>query len=1303
MSSVKKFKLGSRREFPIYVGNRINPLLKKSIKEGLTSSIKLPDGFVIDKVRKRVISTKNKTGKISAVYKKTLLENPKSIVQNPRNKEIYNATTNRLVPKRFYTTPTNRVKRLYRMMGYIYQDNMVLKKENKFEYNISPLIRRNNGLTISRQYSIPTAYNFSRADLVRDTPTNSNQFINAIKYHLNKDFSVLERSKRQQRLLLKFGNEFRYVPLSFINSPNFGKRLDNWEGQSFGSDVNFGNSNFINSDLLDLSFFRITLHGRTFGGGMERAKLNSKYWKTNQPKTKGNLCFDGAIMVGLKLPLSSKSIRRDMMFFTNNEITFEQTITMNNILDYEDNFECNISIYEDKPHDENCFLESENRYEKDIKILLHNEHYYLISGTKKIIKQSNQLSNEIGDLKLKVKSKDDVLKNKLKLKRKLVIFDIETVFDKNDENYLKTYGVSWVVWDLDNDFNYNKDIHTREPTCYYKKGEGCLEHFIEFLITPPDGEIYKPIGFNNSRFDNFAVCEKASEMGYLRNVFFVDGSILYFVLNGVLPSWDACRFLTGMSLKSACESYNTNPKKASDLIDHYEIQCYYEKFGWEGLNTLLTENKDLVLYNKIDCLCLLDLIIKMRNSYLGLFDFDILESYTLSSMSYKILKEVWETEGIEIHRAETNKIDNFWRASLTAGRTQSFYNKIDIKTPLAMVDVKSLYPTVMGSYGDNDCPFPYGRYEYTKNEVKDVLGIYNVDIIHQRCKWQSENMKERFEMVKRNTGMDLYKEYAPNVIPKRTDDEPLNWFYKDEIKNIKLTSVDIDVLRWATGDFNCVKVYDGYIWRESRKDLFTGFLDPPKNEKTNQDRLKAKRKELKKKYPTYNDIQINRLMLDKYNEDYNEAKREGCKGISNSLSGKLLEAKHTDMCEAFGCKKFLKWDGDKSIKDIDVLDFGRNFSIMTATRDEDKAFESARDKKPAHLGMFVYSYARKLMYQKLISKCIGLYMDTDSLCMPISEYDLMNNDKYNIENDLFENGEYGCLEEEVCEMKWCKKCLEREKRNNRDEIKQYRLNNKMVNGVRCSKCEFIPANRLIGIAPKNYLVENEKADGYSKRKFKGVRKNDFWLPLNYFGDYEIYDKEHNDGSITKQIRGTGYDRITNMSQEQIRRFREFKCCFNCIDKHIYDNENCDECKKYGKLMNKTYSTEMFEYLVRGEKIAVFCSMINRIKYKVKQITDWEFDTLLGRELTIKDFDFIVNNGKDDGSMKTPICFKLKRTLKEDYADKAKAIYNNDKLDDEDKKKQYKKLMKKYVMNDTIEEREITDIFKLKQQFMVKLI
>ena len=1059
--------------------------------------------------------------------------------------------------------------------------------------------------------------------------------------------------------------------------------------------------------------------------------------------------MEGAINRGLNLNKTAKTLRREIVNWSEGEISETQMVDINEINIYESYFECCINIYEDRPHQNgNIIVKSEMNYESSIDILIKEEHYYLIVGKKfQLSELSDNDRDKLGIEKSIVLPKTN--EKKKELKERLCIFDIETVFDREDDHYLKSYGVSWFVWDAEDKFDYEsgwndtktENKYHNEPYCYYAKGVDCLREFIEFLMTPPDGTIYKPLGFNNSRFDNFAYCEEALNMGVLRNVFFADGTILYCAIEGTRPSWDASRFLTGLSLDSACKSYNTNPKKRTDLIDHYEIQCYFEKNGWSGLTSLIDAKPELELYNKIDCICLLDLVLKMRSSYQDMFDFDIFESFTLSSMSYKILNEKWtDKRGLQaklkavkdkaekrlivqnhitphnVIRAENYTVDKFWRSSLTAGRTQSFYGRITLDLDNAMVDVKSLYPTVLGSYGGNDCPFPYGNYSYTEKEIVGKLGIYRVDINHQKCKWKTENIGKQFSAIKEKYGYDLSRVYAPNVIPKRSEDKPLDWFYKGKIENVNLTSVDIEMLRWATEDKDCITVYDGYYWSDKSNTLFTEFLDPPKKEKTKQDRLRYERKKIIKANPNYTNLEVIEKMNDDFGEDYNEAKREGGKGVSNSVSGKLLEAIHEDVSDMFSCKKFLDMEKDQDITELEILDFGENFSIITGKKSVEKVFESLKDKKPSHLGMFCYSYARKLMYEKLLSRYVVLYMDTDSACMPLSEFDRMNNCRINIEDDLIDNGEYGCLEEEVCDMKWCGECAEREERNDRNEIMEYRKYNKMINGKRCDKCIFIPANKVIAISPKNYLVENTINQNLSKRKFKGVRKNDFWLPLSYFGEYKTVEKKNKDGVITKSLEGEACDFINEMTQDEIRRFREYKCCKDCIDDLIENKNNpnwkitCRECNDKKSIMKKTYTTEMFECMVRGEKIAIFCSMINRIKYKIKDVVDWEYtDKIDSGSIKLSDFEYIVNNHKNGENGKNPIClrFNLDKEETDLYFDKMKIRFDEIKalsINGKDKDKLFNNWFKENrKFQSCNEERLLTESFKLKQTFMIKII
>tara|TARA_B110000046_G_C13021069_1_gene411223 strand:- start:1005 stop:4931 length:3927 start_codon:yes stop_codon:yes gene_type:complete len=1293
----------TKKKIKVYVGNttRLNPTLKTILKKNI-KGLKLPKDFSIDTVNKRVVKQRNAKGLYTNQYKKLLKSNPNSIIPSKEDTFIYNIETKDFVSRKAVLTKKGNLKKQYK--GYEI-DNGKLIINSSFGFKKKIDMKKNNGLNTWKIYE------------TKKKPNNWNDFVKAIRYQMNKDFTGTEIAKKKRKVLLKFGNLHRWVDWKVLEKLDLEKAEDlfnNWK-DNFGSDVETATGNkLIDFNKLDMSYFTVSMLD-TFKGGATNAKVDSKYWKTKQPPTKNNCCIEGAINRGLKLDSTYKVLRRKITEYTNGKINVGDMVKLEDISIYETYFNTRINVYLDEPHftkeaeeEPNCIYKSTMPYPEEVNLLLKDEHYNLITGKKIQISKMTNKEREFYGLSTKKKTKTVTKKEKgNKLKEVLVVFDIETVFDKNDHNYLKSYGVSWFCWDKDEDFDYDlgwnedktKNFFNEEPFCFYRKGEGCLEPFIEFLMNPPEGVIYKPLGFNNSRFDNFAVCEEANRLGLLGNVFFADGSILYMKLLGCKNSWDASRFLTGKSLDSSCKDYNTNPKKRKDLIDHYEIQCYFEANGWDGLCKLLEDREELVLYNKIDCICLLDLTLKMRQSYLDMFNTDILENFTLSSMGFKILQKTWKENDLKIVEPQSYKADKFFRDSLTAGRTQSFYGKYDYKMKVAMGDIKSLYPTVLGNYGENYCPFPYGRYKHTNKEMCGKMGIYRCNIKHQKCIWKNKSkVKQNMGIILKEHGIDLFRDYAPNVIAKREKDKPLDWFWKDEIIDVKLTSVDIDVLRWATEDINCVEVFDGYYWEEERTDLFFPFLNPPKEEKSKQDELKAHRKQMIRDNPKFDELNIQLEMIKKYGEDYNEAKREGSKGVSNSMSGKLLEALHTDVCEKFSPKKFIDFEKDEGIKEMDLIDFGNGFCMISGKKAEEDVFVDMKHKKPSYLGMFCYSYARKLMYQKILSKYITLYMDTDSACMPLMEWDRLVND--NIDKNFVDTGEYGCIEEEVCDMIYCDKCLKIK------DTPEYRRK-KQKDGKRCKDCKFICADRVIAIAPKNYMVENTEKQEFSKRKFKGVRKNDFWLPLDHFGEvcYDITDK----GFVLSEKEGTAKYNIKQLDQDQIRRIREFKCCKKCItDKMNAVEHKCKECEGVENIMKKTYTTEMFEYLAKGNKIAIFCSMINRIKFKLGEVIDWEFEKVSNGTPTFDDLCKILEGFKTDGTQKNPIQLKFNVDNKE--FDTYHTELN--KIHTEAKKIDCKKARNKLVADwckvnrkfeNEVSTRNLTDTFKLKQQYLVKIV
>ena len=1351
---------------PIHKQKRhLNPFLKSVLSNPKNKVLDLSSGLVWDKEQRKIIKVITSKGNFRPSLKILLddelnrnnfiisnkdvivVEGQQNIDYDPneasnasvqsnlkRNKNRHNYY---LEPRKEFINPnTNELKTARKGEGFreTQINRGILRKFNKYQ----ELLEADDGFPLKNSFkgrinafhkpkrtnqgaSVFQIYNY-----FTDEPDSIETFIEDIQASYEVDFKSSDKTRPNHKVLLLFGDsgaEFRWFPLDNIEDLVF--MIDEYNNKEYGtgSDAKqIDGEALVSIKNLDKSFFRISLSGSPIAGAKGNQVAFSRYFFLNQPTTSNNECLEGAIkrFLGLKERVHTMRVNMNLMC---EKIKLNDMIKFEDLILYENNYEINIDIYEDKPHIKggvpltNRIRKSENIYEKTMKLLYREDHFFLINKNKKCI---NSITREDCRKLGLERSKSTAYRNIVQLlnrdinrdsrgrKEMAVIFDNETIFDKFDEQFLKVYGVSWFVWDFDEDFNYeegwnidrtdNKFHHP--PFCYYENGHNCEDKLIQFLLNPPDGIIYRPMGFNNSRFDNFSFCQSAHKFRVLNEVFLCGGSILYCNIEGIKNVWDASRFLIGQSLDGACKSYDTNPKKQKDLINHYEIQCYYERNGMEGVVELLNNNQDYILYNKFDVISLCDLIQKMRNSYKTLFSEDIFDSLTISSFGYGILNNTWngkewckeqiqikyesalnearsnkDTKKYEeikslimaekktkkkykIYKAQTYTEDLFYRKALTAGRTQSFYGMIDLIMEMGMPDVKSLYPTIMGSY-DNDCPMPYGiAIPRTADEgyMKGHLGVYRCNIKHQRCIWKNqERVFDAFKKVKEETGQNLFKQYAPNVIARREKDKPLDWFFKGEINDVNLTSVDIDVLRWATEDYDCVEVFEGYYFTESSKELFKDFLDPPKQEKTRQDKLKAEG-----------------------SSEYNNAIREGCKGISNAISGKVIEQIHEDITKSFSLKSWNELEQDVNVYSMDVQDFGCGVSFITGKKNASAVFNDCEEskRKPSYLGVFIYSYSRKLMYQKLLSRYLCLYMDTDSACMPLFEWKRCMAEDY--DKTLCNTGEYGCLEEEVCYGD-------------------------------------IPANRLIGISPKNYAVLNDRADEIiieknkslpadkqkgliSKRKFKGVRKADMWCPLTKFGDYSIIDGKLV-GDAVDYIRGNKSKGIERLSQDVIRRYRETNCCVNCINNKLETGKICDECKKYGSELNKAYSTEMFERLVKGEKIAVFCSMIQRIKYRVGEETTNDLLEQLGNDMSVEEIESIVLGGDDD---KKPFQFTItSKNLKIWEEQKLKFKEENPNMCKEELKEKFASFYNRFkkIKN----ERELKDMFSLKQQFMIKII
>lgn len=207
-----------------------------------------------------------------------------------------------------------------------------------------------------------------------------------------------------------------------------------------------------------------------------------------------------------------------------------------------------------------------------------------------------------------------------------------------------------------------------------------------------------------------------------------------------------------------------------------------------------------------------------------------------------------------------------------AGRSEAINGKRKINQLVQCLDIKSMYPSVVGGCDDElwilgfETYFPHGECIKVERQNKNKFGFYN-------CIIQQQGTDKDF-----------------NVIPNRIDKKPLDWKYKGVIKTV-LGTTDIEVLRKAFGD-DIVEVNDGYEF-ESKIHSWELFphMELFKQIKQEQDEFK-----------------------DTNNPKYNVALWETAKLFLNSFTGKLLEKSHED--EVWFLYDGLSWEKAHSELDI---------------------------------------------------------------------------------------------------------------------------------------------------------------------------------------------------------------------------------------------------------------------------------------------------------------------------------------------------------------------------------------------------
>lgn len=689
------------------------------------------------------------------------------------------------------------------------------------------------------------------------------------------------------------------------------------------------------------------------GGGKYKTidkKIKSKIYMVKNYQSTENNCLIACV----KGYLNDKNIKTEKLRTVRNKLNEKYNIekgvfmTTEDIPKVEEYYSVTINVFsDDKVND--FIYKSKKKTKHNINILLVDEHYVIIKSVQKT-------------------------KKRIVKKFKYLFYDIETVYDNKDDNFLHPYSISFFEIDPETrkDFIFTEKDYENAKCYTLLDTDKPVEEFIKYVKRSRDNYII--IGFNNSRFDNFFLVDEANRKGILDSVMYVNNSLLKMEIKGSKVI-DLCRFLN-QSLKKCCDNYKTNPKKI-DGFSHDEVQKAYEldKTNNNSLKKWIEDNNEkLIKYNKYDVLSLCSLYYKVAKCSKDVLKKDLHEFVTISQACYSRLKDIWKSNKFDVKPPKNINDDGFCRRAMFGGRTQCYYYGM-YKGIFKMIDVKSLYPFVMMC---ENSLFPIGQYKETKEYINGKLGIYNCVIKSQNIEWD-EHMKKYF---KTEEGRKYYKEYAPCIIPKRSlkKGDSLDWFYRGEQECV-LNSVDIEQLK----KYNCeIVVEDGIYWDNSTNQLFKDYLFPLMNLKNKHDKYK-----------------------DEGNKKYNPSERSFSKLCSNGVSGKVGQNNFDDVFHFVKSPRELKKFFNKV--NLDTLDFrcGSNSSFFTAKlKNEEDIYINP---KPSFLAGFIYSYARKYMYDTILYKYCTLYQDTDSALLPIGEYKRFVKENENIYN----TGVYGCLEEEL--------------------------------------------------------------------------------------------------------------------------------------------------------------------------------------------------------------------------------------------------------------------------------------------------
>jgi len=525
-----------------------------------------------------------------------------------------------------------------------------------------------------------------------------------------------------------------------------------------------------------------------------------------------------------------------------------------------------------------------------------------------------------------------------------VYYDIETLttYENMGEGLIKPYAIAWMISGYAAGFaiTENPSIDIFDKMMVDLRGLGPLVNI-------------RMIAYNGSRFDHLYLFRYLLTRGYQVLSSPNSGNkLLKFKvliphpdnLYSILEIWDPYNF-TMCSLSKACHDFGIETE-GKIPFSHDEVQTAYDLGKWKEF---VRENAERIReYNIRDVEMLASLTLKVveaLSSATGYIPKFVYRLPTLPSLMF----DWWVNERkgrvsdprLKVCKVKEFKYDLKIRKAVCGGRVEASVGEI-IK-PMYMVDVVSLYPTVMGNN-----LFPCGEERIIRSareayrEFKEGrIGIYYV--------------------IYDQTTLSTYH----TILPARDLDGRLIW--EKHINQGWVPSVTIAQIMEYGGRVQFTIDEDGdsaIVW-DNTDYIFEVYVNHFAKIKQGQDRLKA------------------------MGLPMNESLRSIGKLILNALSGKMIQRNFPKKRDLIQSKTKLLNELNKTNNwtDCEITELTNEACFLTRDKTEKEMYRLA---KPSQIGVFIYAYARAYMFKHIFSKMRVYYTDTDSALISVEDYDLID-------------------------------------------------------------------------------------------------------------------------------------------------------------------------------------------------------------------------------------------------------------------------------------------------------------------------